>query len=186
MVHSNVFSQAPVPSFLVDENVASLARRLRWLGYDAVADGQAGDQRLVQRAENENRVLLTRDRGILLRRPVASGRVRTIWIESDDPWKQLAQVVRDTGIDPLAHACTRCVRCNVPLDAVPRAEAALSVPPYVAATQEQFTRCPSCGRYFWRGTHWSRVWRYLEAHLGIALGDDRTAVERILIQHGPS
>ncbi len=153
------------PTFLVDENVASLARRLRWLGYDAATDPQADDAALVLRAGQEGRVLLTRDRGILLRRPVASGLVRALWVASDDPWQQLAQVVRDAGIDPTRHVFSRCVRCNVPLEAISPDEAAVRVPPYVAQTQTQFTRCPRCKRYFWRGTHWNRIRDRLEAHL---------------------
>jgi uncharacterized protein with PIN domain len=153
------------PTFLVDENVASLARRLRWLGYDAITDPQADDAALVVRAGRERRVLLTRDRGILLRRPVASGAVRAIWVASDNPWAQLAQVVRDAGIDPTRYVFSRCVRCNVPLEAISYEQAAFQVPPYVAQTQTQFTRCPRCNRYFWRGTHWNRIRDRLEAHL---------------------
>jgi uncharacterized protein with PIN domain len=155
----------PATSFLVDENVASLVRRLRWLGFDTVADPAADDAMLVEWAEREKRVLLTRDRGILLRRPVALGKVQALFIESDNPWQQLAQVVRDTGIDPVRNAFSRCVRCNVPLEESSREEAAGVVPPHVGKTQVQFTHCPSCGRYFWRGTHWNRMRKYLESHL---------------------
>ncbi len=153
------------PSFLVDDNVSSLARRLRWLGYNAVADPKADDSMLVVRAEREDRVLLTRDRGILRRRPIATGKVRALWLESDDPWQQLAQVVRDTGIDPVRYAFTRCVRCNVPLEVTTWEAAAVAVPAYVSETQAQFTHCPCCGRFFWRGTHWERMWKHLAAHL---------------------
>jgi uncharacterized protein with PIN domain len=157
--------ETPTPAFLVDENVASLARRLRWLGYDAITDPQADDGGLVARAEREDRVLLTRDRGILLRRPIAAGTVRALWLWSDDPWQQLAQVVRELEIDAERHAFSRCVRCNVPLEVTTPAAAAAVVPAFVLETQRQFTYCPGCGRYFWRGTHWSRMRRYLEAHL---------------------
>jgi uncharacterized protein with PIN domain len=155
----------PSLSFLVDENVASLVRRLRWLGYDAITVPAADDGMLVVRAELEDRMLLTRDRGILLRRPVALGRVRALWVESDDPWQQLAQVVRDTGIDPVRFAFSRCVRCNVLLEPSSREVAVEVVPAHVGKTQLQFTRCPNCGRFFWRGTHWNRMRKYLEAHL---------------------
>jgi uncharacterized protein len=160
-------------TFLVDQNVASLARRLRWLGYDAVEDPAADDAMLVAHAGRTGRMLLTRDRGILRRRPVASGAVSALWLESDDPWQQLAQVVRDTGIDPVFYAFSRCVRCNVPLEATTREVAAAAVPPFVSQTQVHFTRCPSCGRFFWRGTHWDRMTKHLQACLG---GSQRTQV----------
>lgn len=161
-------SEAVQPTFLVDENVASLARRLRWLGFDAITDPALDDGGLVALSEADRRVLLTRDRGILLRRPIALGRVQALWIASDKPWLQLAQVVRDLGLDPMRQACTRCVRCNVPLQPVSREAAAADVPPYISTTHTHFTRCPRCRRYFWRGSHWERVRTYLNRHLNPA------------------
>src|SRR4051812_47761726 len=111
-------SEQPALTFLVDRNVGSLARRLRWLGYDAAADPGVDDGELVAWAEREGRVLLTRDRGILLRRPVAAGRAKVLWVVSDQPWEQLAQVVHSLGLDVARYAFSRCVRCNTPLDAV--------------------------------------------------------------------
>ncbi|GAG19024.1 unnamed protein product, partial [marine sediment metagenome] len=31
------------------------------------------------------------------------------------------------------------------------------VPPYVFLTQNKFVYCPSCKKYYWRGTHWQRM-----------------------------
>jgi uncharacterized protein with PIN domain len=157
--------ERPTTAFLVDRNVGSLARRLRWLGYDAAADPGVDDGELVAWAEREGRVLLTRDRGILLRRPVAAGRARALWIVSDRPWEQLSQVVHDLGIDPVRYAFSRCVRCNVPLESVSHETASAAVPPFVSRTQRHFTRCPSCRRFFWRGTHWRRMHEHLLAYL---------------------
>jgi uncharacterized protein with PIN domain len=164
-------NRAPGPRFLVDQNVASLARRLRWLGYDAADDPDADDAALVARAQREGRMLLTRDRGILRRRQVAAGAVAALWIASDDPWRQLGQVVRETGIDPERYAFSRCVRCNVALEEVPRHEAVAAVPPFVGRTQEHFTRCPRCRRFYWRGTHWQRMRAQLRTHTAACTPD---------------
>ncbi len=160
------------PRFLVDENAARLARWLRLLGYDAVYQPGADDAELVERARAEVRVLVTRDRGIMarrpvasgearaLRRPVASGEARALLLDSDDTWRQLEQVVdalRDLETTPRPVPFTRCAACNGTLEAVSADEARPHVPPFVAATQRQFTHCPACGRYYWRGTHWQRV-----------------------------
>ncbi len=65
--------QSDAPRFLVDENAARLVRWLRLLGYDTVRVPGAYDADLVALAGREHRVLLTRDRGILVRRPIALG-----------------------------------------------------------------------------------------------------------------
>ena len=145
------------PRFLVDENAARLARWLRLLGYDTLSLPGAGDAALVARAALEGRILLTRDRGIAVRRPVARGAVRAVLLCSDETWRQLEQVVRACDLDPHGAPFTRCATCNGLLEAVSPHEARLHVPPFVAATQRQFTRCPACGRFYWRGTHWRRV-----------------------------
>jgi uncharacterized protein with PIN domain len=145
------------PRFLVDENAARLVRWLRLLGYDAVRLPGAGDADLVDLAGREQRMLLTRDRGILVRRPIVRGEVRALHLDSDDTWQQLAQVVRACGLDSQAAVFTRCVACNGALEPATVEESRPHVPPFVAATQRQFTRCPGCGRYYWRGTHWRRV-----------------------------
>ncbi len=149
--------QSDAPRFLVDENAARLVRWLRLLGYDTVRVPGADDADLVALAGREHRVLLTRDRGILVRRPIALGEVRALHLDSDDPWQQLAQVVRACHLDPQSTLFTRCVACNGVLEPATVEEARPHVPPFVAATQRQFTRCPGCGRYYWLGTHWRRV-----------------------------
>src|SRR5579885_1443604 len=100
--------QSDAPRFLVDENAARLVRWLRLLGYDTVRVPGADDADLVALAGREHRVLLTRDRGILVRRPIALGEVRALHLDSDDPWQQLAQVVRACHLDPKA-PCSRVV-----------------------------------------------------------------------------
>jgi len=157
------------PRFLVDENAARLARWLRLLGYDAVYQPGADDAELVERARAEGRVLVTRDRGIMARRPVASGEARALLLDSDDTWRQLEQVVdalRDLETTPRPVPFTRCAACNGTLEVVSADEARPHVPPFVAATQRQFTHCPACGRYYWRGTHWQRVTARLAALTG--------------------
>jgi uncharacterized protein with PIN domain len=145
------------PRFLVDENAARLVRWLRLIGYDAISVPGADDAALVDHARRDVRWLLTRDRGIIVRRPVVAGDVQAVLLESDDTWLQLEQVVQSLHLDPDWAPFSRCVVCNEALESVPLSEAITHVPPFVGATQQSFTRCPSCGRYYWRGTHWRRV-----------------------------
>ena len=100
---------------------------------------------------------MTRDRGIMARREIASGQACALLLASDHTWQQLEQVVRTFNLDPARAPFSRCAACNGVLERVSPDEVAASVPPFVAATQTQYTRCPGCGRIYWRGTHWDRV-----------------------------
>ena len=58
---------------MVDINVGRLAKWLRAMGYDTIFPKENGDNELVRIALRENRVLVTRDAGIALRRVVRLG-----------------------------------------------------------------------------------------------------------------
>ena len=147
----------PEVRFLVDENAARIVRWLRLMGYDTSYLPGVADGALVARARDEQRVLLTRDRGIMARRAIAGGQACALLLDSDHTWQQLEQVVRTLDLDPCPAPFSRCAACNALLEPVAPEEATPHVPPFVAATQKQFTRCPGCGRFYWRGTHWQRV-----------------------------
>jgi len=139
------------PRFLCDAMLGRLARWLRVLGYDA-GYADLPDDGLVALARAEGRVLLTRDTR-LIRRPDVGP---CAFIRHDRVRDQLRQVAADCHLGP-ARAGTRCLRCNVALEDLPRDAAAGRVPPHVWRTHQQFTRCPSCARIYWPGTHWDHM-----------------------------
>lgn len=142
--------------FIVDNNVGRLARALRVLGYDTLFINPIGDGELVDIARREGRIILTKDTGILKRRAITSGEVATLRVEGDDWRQQLAQVVRELGLETEPRY-TRCLECNTTLVPRSREEARAHVPLYVHRTHTSFLACPSCGRHYWQGTHWRRI-----------------------------
>jgi uncharacterized protein with PIN domain len=142
--------------FIVDNNVGRLSGWLRALGYDTLFINPIEDDDLVRIAGREGRVILTRDTGVLQRRLVASGEVPAFFVARDDWREQLAQVVRELGLNTIPQF-TRCMACNGLLEPRSREEARAHVPPYVHRTQEEFLYCSACGRHYWKGTHWGRI-----------------------------
>ena len=157
-----VIIEAMKTMFIVDVNVGRLARRLRMMGYDTLFINGMDDDELVRMALKEERILLTKDTGILHRRIVATGKVKAILIESDDVREQLKQVVQTFKLDPNFGAFSLCMVCNTPL--IPREKDGVRdlAPPYVFKTQDQYMQCPDCLRLYWRGTHWERMSEELE------------------------
>lgn len=146
------------PRFLVDVMLGSLARWLRILGYDAAYVREREPNDLIERALEEERVLLTRDRRLAARRRIGPH----VLIERDELGAQLRWVIGELRLTPRReHLFRRCVECNRELVELDHARAAALVPPYVAATQERFHRCPSCGRIYWPATHPERALRRL-------------------------
>jgi uncharacterized protein len=135
--------------FVLDVHLGTLTRRLRLLGFDCWYRTDADDRTLARVAVTEDRILLTRDRGLLMRRAVVHGYCP----RSDDPELQAGEVVDRFGLRSRAAPLTRCVRCNGRLRPVPLAEVAAEVPPRSRAAFDRFARCDDCHQVFWPGSH---------------------------------
>lgn len=147
--------------FIVDHNVGKLARWLRMLGYDSLFFTGLDDGLMVKTALAEGRWILTRDRGIVRRRVVKTGRLNAVLLESETPEKQVIQLAQSLPLEKNARPFTLCLECNTPLISRTRDEVADRVPPYVYKTQTQYMECPNCRRIYWRGTHWEAMLRKL-------------------------
>ena len=144
----------------MDVNVGRLAKWLRVMGYDALFPRDVGDNELVRLALREDRIIVTKDRGLMDRRLVTTGRLKVVLVTHDDLKSQLRQVIQTLALDH-REMFTRCICCNESLVALQREEARERVPAHVYNTQEQFMQCPLCRRIYWRGTHWSNMQRDL-------------------------
>ncbi len=145
--------------FLCDQMLGSLAKWLRILGHDAAyaREGEGDDDRLLERAADEERVLLTRDKELAYR---ADG---AVLIESTSLERQLRCVFDACDVEVSVDAMlNRCTVCNVPVVAVDKAEVCGDVPEHAYEMHERFWRCPSCGRVYWKGTHWDNMCGFIE------------------------
>lgn len=140
--------------FAADCMLGTLAKWLLILGHDVTYVRDIEDAALVALAAREKRTILTCDRRLVLRR----GASDHVLVRSHDLEEQLAQVLRERGLSVRrARLLGRCLRCNAPTDPVQRDEVRGRVPVYVFRTQIRFTRCPRCGRLFWRASHVTRM-----------------------------
>src|SRR5918912_2299359 len=94
--------------FIADVMLGKLTKWLRVMGVDIVYDASVTDDQLLRRAEQERRILLTRDRRLLQRRAP----IRRLLIVSDYYHEQVRQVVQTFGLKPAIRVFTRCLRCN--------------------------------------------------------------------------
>lgn len=144
------------PRFIVDVNVGRLAKWLRVLGYDTLFPTDEGDNELVRMGLREERIIVTKDSGIAERRVVTTGQLKVVLIQHDDIQSQVRQVINALNLNNRGQF-TRCIRCNELLVDLSRESAKQEVPTYVFQTQEEFMRCPSCQKIYWRGTHWASM-----------------------------
>lgn len=139
--------------FIADVHLGTLARRLRLLGFDCVYEPPWDDAVLAERSAAERRVLLTRDRRLLMRAVVSHG----MFLRSDQPDEQLKQVVRHLDLADAAKPFSRCSACNGTLVPVDKEDVRDLIPPKTWTYTDTYYQCTDCGKLFWKGTHWPRL-----------------------------
>ena len=143
-----------MPRFLCDEMLGRLCRYLRAAGYDALLSaGGHSDSKLLRQCHTEGRYFLTQDQ--LVREHKAAHGVALI-LPHGDLDRLAALVTAHFNLDWLSHAFTRCLLDNTLL-ATADAAALEHVPPDVLMGSKPPCRCPTCGRIYWRGSHYKRM-----------------------------
>lgn len=141
------------PRLAADAMLGRLARWLRLLGLDVSWQADVEDADLVRRAIEEERVLLTRDRGLADAFRVSD----LIVLRTEQPEAQLREVCDALRLERHFRPFTRCSVCNTELvEAGPEAVRA-RVPERIRRRETRFRRCPTCARIYWRGSHTDRL-----------------------------
>ena len=141
-------------NFIADKTLGKLAKWLRILGYDTVywrSDDLTG---LLSRAQEEGRALITKDTKLYQERES----VRALLIREDNPFLQIQEVVRHFRLSLNKEMLfSRCLTCNALLEEVVPEEVKEEVPDYIYHTHHAFSRCPSCRKVYWAGSHYGHM-----------------------------
>lgn len=136
--------------------LGSLARWLRFLGYDTWFCATQTDDEILERVNT--RVLLTRDKELFRR---AQHRGFVVVNPGYHSIRHMLQVIQKTlGVTFVANPeKSRCAECNSLLRAVTRNEVSEQVPPGSLTRHDTFWLCVNakCQKVYWQGRHWTRI-----------------------------
>jgi uncharacterized protein len=138
-----------IRSFVADGHLGKLVRDLRLLGVDVAYRNDADDRDLLTIMQREKRALLTRDRPLLMHRVVENG----FFPKSQKPIEQTVETIRRFELAAALAPFTRCLRCNGVLNRTEKEAVINQLEPLTRLYYEDFTKCPSCGQTYWRGSH---------------------------------
>ena len=136
-------------AFVLDVHLGKLARRLRMLGFDTSYQNNYVDPDLVRTSVAEKRILLTRDRRLLFHKSITHG----YWVRATDPDKQVLEVLRRFDLYRTIRPFQRCLDCNGSIAPVDKQEVIDQLQPLTKKYYDEFHRCSSCGKVYWRGSH---------------------------------
>jgi uncharacterized protein with PIN domain len=151
--------------WLCDEMLGRLARLLRAAGEDVeLAEPGAADAALLQTAQRERRILLTRDRQL-----AALAEPDSILVRADRTSDQAEELAERARIDWRGGRFTRCLMDNAVLRPATPVEVA-AMPETAKAGAGPFRTCPACGRGYWPGSHVRRLAERLDRLAETAVG----------------
>ena len=151
-----------VTRFIADSHLGGLARLLRMAGFDTRYENGWSDDEIRRRAGEEGRIILTRDRALLMYRTVT----HACYVHALEPRAQFREIVERLQLGSRARPFTLCLHCDLPLATVEKAQVVDRLPGTIAATYDRFWICSGCQRVYWQGSHWERMRDLLREMLG--------------------
>lgn len=144
--------------FVLDNHLGRLAGYLRMLGFDALYRNDYQDDELAEVAERQDRLLLTRDRRLLMRNQVRRG----YWVRSKIPRQQVREVVGRFVLAGQVVPFRRCIRCNGLLQPTSKEAVVDRLQPLTRLYFDEFRICPDCDQVYWKGSHYERMQQLID------------------------
>ena len=164
-----------MPRFLADGMLGRFTRWLRMLGCEVKYFNEASDDRLLELAEMEGRVLLTRDLELFQRAKTRG--LDACYIEGTTTSETIAEVANRYKIRlEVDTSISRCPTCGSPIRSVEKVEVQDRVPKGTFKQYSEFWICTSCGKVYWCGSHWNQITETLERAKKL-MGDQNEAKE---------
>lgn len=136
--------------FILDVNLGKLARYLRIGGFDTLYSNSYEDKEIADISARGNRIVLTRDRDLLKRSIIQRGH----WIRSQNALLQYHAVLERFDLIDSVSYYSRCPKCNGKLRQVDKKDILDRLAPKTAMYYDDFKVCDSCGKIYWKGSHY--------------------------------
>lgn len=145
-------------NFVLDNHLGKLAHYLRMLGFDCLYETNFSDPELAAISANQDRILLTRDRQLLMRKLVQRG----YFVRSKQPYDQTVEVVDRFHLSGRISPFRRCLECNHELIAVEKSSIQHRLAPKTKRFFDEFHFCVCCDKIYWKGSHYEKMCQMIE------------------------
>ena len=148
--------------FVLDTHLGKLARYLRLLGFDSLYSNAYGDAKLAEiSSSGDKRILLTRDQGLLKRKQVTHG----YFVREDNPERQVREILSRFDLYTAVKPFKRCTQCNGLIQPVDKQWIQEQLPGRVVQQFDEFSRCETCHRVYWKGSHYDHMLKIIDSLL---------------------
>ena len=138
--------------FLCDQMLIKLGKWLRIAGYDtAIITTSMLDRDIAQKALDEKRLLITRDRHFT---EIKKVKTSVIWLQVNSTEECVHALNQKLHINWTKAAFSRCTLCNTPLIAIDKEKID---PQVIQHAEHGFFYCTQCHKVYWKGSHTKRM-----------------------------
>ncbi len=152
------------PRFIVDCMGGNIAKKLRIMGFDTEFWLDANDDFLINKSNREQKILITRDRGLYLKISKSS-RNGLLLPANHDEVENLVFILERNGIkniNPVPNLDTRCTICNGILKNVDKTLVTDPIPEKVYESISTIYKCSKCSKVYWEGTHTEKINKFID------------------------
>lgn len=149
--------------FVLDVHLGKLALYLRLLGFDTDYRNFRDDAELAEISKEQQRILLTRDRQLLMRSIVEKGLI----IRNTDPFLQIVEILNRLDLWDVVIPFSRCTVCNGKIIEIHKEDEAFihifnELPHKVKSWCKEIYKCTNCGKIYWKGSHYDKLMIFIE------------------------
>jgi YgiT-type zinc finger domain-containing protein len=136
--------------------LGSHSRWLRMLGHDVFYDIKLDDSKILELAQKEKRILLTKDFELYLR---ATGiGIEAFYVEGKTESDRLSELAKRYNLNlEIDMNKSHCPVCNTPLLKVSKEQLLYKLEKNTLTYYDDFWKCPNCGKVYWQGAHWKQI-----------------------------
>jgi uncharacterized protein with PIN domain len=128
------------------------------LGLDCLYRSDFDDPQLADISVKEDRILLTRDRRLLMQKTITRGYL----LRSLDSEEQLKETVKRYQLTEWIKPFRRCLRCNHSLETVAKEAIMDRLESLTKLYFDDFRICPACNQIYWKGSHYERMQKLIK------------------------
>ena len=146
------------PRFAADRNLRKTARWMRLLGFDVWCARTETTSVLIEKCAQNRRIILSRDKNLLKQKTVTRG----YYVRSNIMKTQIREILNRFDLWNQLKPFTRCMECNSMLLPVNKEACTGLLPDKAAQYFDRFQQCRGCGKIYWEGSHYHRMFEQIE------------------------
>lgn len=149
------------PKFICDVHLGKLFKIMRMSGLDVLYSNNYTDEEIVEISTKDDRIILTRDTGLLKRKNVKYGH----FVRGNNPEKQFLDILVSYSLLKYLKPFSLCLNCGTKLKRISKKNVLNQLKDFKFREGIKFYYCKQCNQTLWEGSHFDNMKKRIDALL---------------------